>query len=47
MLSVGVLTGGYGEAELREAGALAVHPTPAHLAQRLGDLERLAQLTHA
>ncbi len=44
---VGLLTGGYGEAELREAGALAVHPTPAHLAQRLGDLERLAQLTHA
>ena len=44
---VGVLTGGYGEAELYDAGALAVHETPAHLAERLGDLERLALLTHA
>jgi HAD superfamily hydrolase (TIGR01549 family) len=43
---VGVLTGGYGEAELYEAGALAVHETPAHLAERLDDLERFAQLTH-
>jgi HAD superfamily hydrolase (TIGR01549 family) len=44
---VGVLTGGYGEAELREAGALAVHETPAHLAERLGELERFAQPAHA
>ena len=44
---VGVLTGGYGEAELHEAGAFAVHETPAHVAQALGDLERFAQLTRA
>ena len=44
---VGLLTGGYSEAELHEAGALAVYESPAHLAQRLGDLERLAQLARA
>jgi len=44
---VGVLTGGYGEAELHEAGALAVYETAAHLALRLDDLERFAYLTHA
>jgi HAD superfamily hydrolase (TIGR01549 family) len=45
--TVCVLTGGYGEAELREAGALAVHETPAQLAGRLDDLERLVHLAHA
>ena len=44
---VGVLTGGYGEAELYEAGALAVHETPAQLAERLDELERFAHLAHA
>ncbi len=44
---VGLLTGGYGEAELHDAGALAVYETPAQLAERLGDLERFAHLTHA
>ena len=37
-----VLTGGYGAAELREAGALAVYETPADVCERLGELERLA-----
>jgi len=32
---VGVLTGGYSEAELRDAGAVAVHPTPRELAAAL------------
>jgi HAD superfamily hydrolase (TIGR01549 family) len=44
---VGVLTGGYGEAELHDAGALAVYETAAHLALRLDDLESFAQLAHA
>ena len=34
---VGLLTGGYSEAELREAGAVAVHDTPRTLAAHLGE----------
>jgi phosphoglycolate phosphatase-like HAD superfamily hydrolase len=36
-----VLTGGYSEAELREAGAVDVYPTAAELGDRLGELERM------
>ena len=35
---VGLLTGGYSEAELREAGAVAVHETPRTLAEHLGEV---------
>lgn len=35
-------TGGYGEAELREAGARDVFATPVELLERLGELEALA-----
>jgi phosphoglycolate phosphatase-like HAD superfamily hydrolase len=35
---VGLLTGGYSEAELREAGAIAVHDTPRTLAEHLGEV---------
>ncbi len=41
---VGLLTGGYSEAELREAGAVAVHDTPRTLAGHLGEvLEAVAR----
>jgi HAD superfamily hydrolase (TIGR01549 family) len=35
---VGLLTGGYSEAELREAGAIAVYQTPRTLAEHLGEV---------
>ena len=35
---VGVLTGGYSEAELRDAGAIAVHATPGEVADALPQL---------
>jgi hypothetical protein len=35
---VGLLTGGYSEAELRDAGAVAVHDTPRELAASLAEL---------
>jgi phosphoglycolate phosphatase len=35
---VGLLTGGYSEAELREAGAVAVYETPRTLAEHLGEV---------
>ena len=40
---VGVLTGGYSEAELRDAGAVAVHDTPREVAAALPEL--LARLS--
>jgi hypothetical protein len=40
--TVCVMSGGYGAAELRRAGA-AVYDAPAQLVERLGDLERHAQ----
>jgi HAD superfamily hydrolase (TIGR01549 family) len=40
--TVCLLTGGYGEAELRRAGAAAVYDSPEQLAERMGDLERYA-----
>ena len=40
--TVCVLTGGYGAAELRDAGARAVYETPGDVAGRLGELERIA-----
>ena len=39
--TVCVLTGGYGKAELEEAGARAVFATPVELLERLGELEAL------
>jgi HAD superfamily hydrolase (TIGR01549 family) len=41
--TVCLLTGGYGAAELRRAGAAAVYDTATELVERLGDLERFAQ----
>ncbi len=41
--TVGVLSGGYGASELREAGALQVHRTPADLVGRLEELAVLAR----
>ena len=35
---VGVLTGGYSEAELRDAGAVAVHDTPREVAEALSEV---------
>jgi phosphoglycolate phosphatase len=35
---VGLLTGGYSEAELRDAGAVAVHDTPRSVAEALSDV---------
>jgi HAD superfamily hydrolase (TIGR01549 family) len=40
--TVCVLTGGYGAAELREAGALEVLPTPGDVSERLAELDRHA-----
>ena len=40
--TVCLLTGGYGAAELRAAGAAAVYDTPRELHERLGELERFA-----
>jgi HAD superfamily hydrolase (TIGR01549 family) len=39
-----VMTGGYGAAELRRAGAAAVYDAPEQVVERLGDLERFAQV---
>ena len=39
---VGLLTGGYSEAELREAGAVAVFDTPRSLAARLDEVVRVS-----
>ncbi len=41
--TVCVLTGGYGAAELRDAGARAVYETPGEVIARLGELERIAR----
>ena len=41
--TVGVLSGGYAEDELRAAGALQVHATPADLVEHLGELAVLAR----
>jgi len=35
--TIGVLSGGFSEEELREAGAIAVYPTPADLVDQLGE----------
>ena len=43
--TIGVLSGGYGQSELREAGALQVHATPADLVERLGEFRVLARAT--
>ena len=42
--TVCVMTGGYGAAELRDAGAAAVYETPEQIVERLGELERFADV---
>jgi hypothetical protein len=38
MLSIGLLSGGYGEDELTRAGAFRVYRDPAELRQSLGEI---------
>ncbi len=45
--TVCLMTGGYGAAELRDAGAAALYDTPLQLLERLGELERFAEPVEA